>query len=1073
MSKLVRWIFRTKVSRRRSIKPMIGILSKRILHLFACLFCLFLWAVSGSLADQSFTPPRIKVAEGFEVRLAASPPLVGYPMMACLDDRGRLYVAESDGRNLTTRLAIERELPRFVRRLVDLDGDGVFDKSTIFADQMTMPEGGLWHNGALYIISAPYLWRLEDVDDDGVADKREKILGSMEFDGRANQHGPYLGPNGRLYFSGGHFGYNLVGTDGTRSGYSRAAGVFSCWPDGSDVRVEGQGGVNPVDIVFTPNGDMLSTCAIFDSFGGKRHDALIHWMWGGLTQRVYGSPLLPETGFRLPAVSRWGQVAPAGLMRYRGQSFGEAYRDTLFACQFNSHKVVHVRLEPRDGSFVTVENDFLSSASVGFHPADILEDADGSLLLLDTGGWLSWGCPFSKNAKPEIKGAIYRIQRKGSPVQKDPRGLALDWDSLEPKELVHLLRDSRQAVRDRAMETLIERGEVILDEIASAISSSAETAFRKRCLWLLSRLGSKRGLEVLQEALLDPDPGIRQVAARSLGRLKDMSAVEPLALLLDDPSPFVQAAAATAIGQLGDKAAVPSLFHNLDSSDPLQTQHAFVYALIEIGDPVGVVSYLSDDTHPYRQRVALRILAALGSNLDVGRVVPLLRSSDSNIRQEARRVISGQKELKDEILQVFRELVVEHETLAGNEQLIEEIVMAYAQDASFQAILLEILASEKVKPEVQGQVLAALGFLDDFPQPLHKCVLLGLDRSASEVRAEALSIAQRFDMSQPVLVAVSILAKNEEESPATRASAMRVLAKHQGYLSDASFTFLVRLLEDQQTPVILGRQAAQALGSLRLHLLEEPQSDALIQTIAGAHSFYLPGLVRPFALGREPNAPQESVIDDAGWNHLGEKLAAALKKNPGLTSLQAGQRREIMKAYPDVNKGAHTALSGVLMNGFPSQKEQESAINSLLNVLDSGNASRGRVLFHDQRVSCAACHRIEGQGGQLGPNLTKIGGIRQPRDLLEAILYPNSTVVNGYEHYVVETVDGESYGGIIQRETRDAIYLKNANMRNVRVARSQIHRVTTSSISIMPSGLNQVLSRQELLDLVAFLETCR
>ena len=161
------------------------------------------------------------------------------------------------------------------------------------------------------------------------------------------------------------------------------------------------------------------------------------------------------------------------------------------------------------------------------------------------------------------------------------------------------------------------------------------------------------------------------------------------------------------------------------------------------------------------------------------------------------------------------------------------------------------------------------------------------------------------------------------------------------------------------------------------------------------------------------------------------------------------------------------------MNGFPSQKEQESAINSLLNVLDSGKASRGRVLFHDQRVSCAACHRIEGQGGQLGPNLTKIGGIRQPRDLLEAILYPNSTVVNGYEHYVVETVDGESYGGIIQRETRDAIYLKNANMRNVRVARSQIHHVTTSSISIMPSGLNQVLSRQELLDLVAFLETCR
>ncbi len=1046
---------------------------QRVLRLFTCLFCTCLGAVPGILADKHFSPPSITTIPGFEVRLAASPPMVGYPMMACLDDRGRLYVAESDGRNLTTREAIERELPRFVRQLVDLDGDGVFDKSTIFADRMTMPEGGLWHNGALYIISAPYLWRLEDEDDDGVADKREKILGTMEFDGRANQHGPYLGPNGRLYFSGGHFGYDLVGIDGTRSGLSRAAGVFSCWPDGSDVQVEGQGGVNPVDIVFTANGDMLSTCAIFDSFGGQRHDALIHWMWGGLTQRVYGSPLLPETGFRLPAVSRWGQVAPAGLMRYRGQSFGEAYRDTLFACQFNSHKVVHVRLEARDGSFVTVENDFLSSASVGFHPADILEDADGSLLLLDTGGWLSWGCPFSKNAKPEIKGAIYRIHRQGSSSQQDPRGLTLAWDSLDPEGLVHLLRDSRQAVGDRAAETLIKRGEVVLDVITSAISSSAETAFRKRCLWLISRLGSKSGLEVLQEALLDPDPGMRQVAARSLGRLKDMSAVEPLARLLDDPSPFVQAAAATAIGQLGDKAALPSLFHNLDSSDPLQTRHAFVYALIEIGDPVGVASYLSDDTHPYRQRIALRVLAALGSNLDAGRVVPLLRSSDSNVRQETRRMISSRKELKDEILQVFRELVAEHEGGAANEQLIEGIVMAYAQDDAFQAILLEILASTEVKPEVQGQVLAALGFLDDFPQSLHECVLLGLNRSASEVRAEALNIAQRYEMSPPVLVAVSLLAKNEDESPATRASAMQVLAKHQGYLSDAYFAFLVRLLTDEQTPVILGRQAAQALGSLRLHLLNEPQSDALIQTIAGARSFYLPGLVRPFALGREPNPPEESVIDDVAWNLLGKKLAAALEKSPGLTSLQIGQRREIMKAYPDINKGAHAALSGVLKNGFPGQKEQESAIKSLLNVLDSGNASRGRALFHDQRVSCGACHSIKGQGGQLGPNLTKIGRIRQPRDLLEAILYPNSTVVNGYEHYVLETVDGESYGGIIQRETKDAIYLKNASMRGMRVARSQIHRVTTSSISVMPSGLNQVLSRQELLDLVAFLDTCR
>ena len=62
-------------------------------------------------SEQKISYPKIKIAQGFEVRLVASDPLVKYPMLACLDDLGRLYVAESDGRNLTTRAAIERELP--------------------------------------------------------------------------------------------------------------------------------------------------------------------------------------------------------------------------------------------------------------------------------------------------------------------------------------------------------------------------------------------------------------------------------------------------------------------------------------------------------------------------------------------------------------------------------------------------------------------------------------------------------------------------------------------------------------------------------------------------------------------------------------------------------------------------------------------------------------------------------------------------------------------------------------------------------------------------------------------------
>ena len=1049
------------------------------LKFFTFCLCSFLISEARIFSEQNFSFPKIKIAPGFEVRLVASDPIVKYPMMACLDDLGRLYVAESDGRNLTTRAAIERELPRFVRQLVDVDGDGVFDKSTIFADRMTMPEGGVWYDGALYIIAAPYLWRLEDLDGDGVADKRDKILGTMEFDGRANQHGPYLGPNGRLYFSGGHFGYDLIGTDGTRSGFSRAAGVFSCWPDGSGVQVEGQGGVNPVDIVFTSNGDMLSTCAIFDSFGGQRHDALIHWVPGGLTQRVYGRPLLPDTGFRLPATSRWGQVAPAGLMRYRGDTFGEAYEDTLFACHFNTHRVVNVRLEAKNGSFVTRETDFLSSDSIGFHPADILEDADGSLLLLDTGGWLSWGCPFSKRAMPEIKGSIYRIQRKDIPVRYDPRGLKLSWDSLKPKDLIHLLNDSRPVVRDKAVDAIIDRGDAILDLMSNLIVESSDSVFRKRCLWAISRIKSKSSLVFLQKALKDLDSGVRQVAVRSLGRLKDKTALMPLAALLSDSSPSVRAAAATAIGQLDDKKALPYLFRNLNSNDPVHTKHSFVYAITQIGDAAEVSSYLSDNSYPYRQRIALRVLASLDNNLDSRKVIPLLRSADSNVRQEARILISSHKDMKKEIIKIFQDIIKEEELELPNEELIEGIIIAYAQDSIFQEILLDVLDAEELKTEIKILVLSSLGFLDSFPDPLQAAILLGLNHLETDIRMESLNIAQRFDMKENVLAAIKILAQNADKSQVERASAAQVLVKHQGRLSSESFFFLVDLLEDKQTQIILRRQAAQALGSLRLHLLNERQSDALLKIISEASSYYLPELIKPFTQGRKLKASKDHFINDEDWNLLGKRLSAALKISPGFTAIGGGQRQKILKNFSSLNgRNTHQDLSSVIKSRFRDQKEEDVEIDSLMGILSSGNASRGRVLFYEERVSCSACHRVGDRGGQLGPNLSKISEIRQPRDLLEAILYPNLTVVNGYEYYLVKTTDGKSYGGLIQRENSTAIYLKNANARDVRVSRDKIHSVSNASpiantmTSIMP-GFGEVLSQQELLDLVAFLQTCR
>src|SRR5215469_12257608 len=102
---------------------------------------------------------RIRVPAGFIVEQVAAPPLVGHPMMACFDDRGRLFVAESAGVYLKAEQLL-KERPHRIRLLEDTDGDGRFDRSTVFADRMTMPMGVLWYRGALYSASPPSLWQL-------------------------------------------------------------------------------------------------------------------------------------------------------------------------------------------------------------------------------------------------------------------------------------------------------------------------------------------------------------------------------------------------------------------------------------------------------------------------------------------------------------------------------------------------------------------------------------------------------------------------------------------------------------------------------------------------------------------------------------------------------------------------------------------------------------------------------------------------------------------------------------------------------------------------------------------------
>jgi putative membrane-bound dehydrogenase-like protein len=165
------------------------------------------WPPGTSLAPGRATNLRgldaITVPEGFQVELASAPGVVSYPMLGEFDDRGRLFLCESSGKTMKTP-EMTADPNYQVTVLEDTDGDGVFDKSTVFADKLTLPAGAVWLEGSLYVAAPPDLLRLTDTDGDGRADKKEILVTGWNLSANAaSLHGPILGPDGWLYLTDG------------------------------------------------------------------------------------------------------------------------------------------------------------------------------------------------------------------------------------------------------------------------------------------------------------------------------------------------------------------------------------------------------------------------------------------------------------------------------------------------------------------------------------------------------------------------------------------------------------------------------------------------------------------------------------------------------------------------------------------------------------------------------------------------------------------------------------------------------------------------------------------------------
>lgn len=1032
-------------------------------HWFSALLIL-LAATRVPAADPFATSPgelkSFRLPAGMKIEKVAGPPLIQYPLFACFDDEGRLYVAEGTGTNLPGTELVKKNLGK-ITCLEDTDGDGKFDKSTTFADGLVFPQGVLWHDGAIYITSHPSLWRLEDTDGDGRADRREELITRFNFNGNGcDLHGPFLGPDGWMYWTDGRHGYDIQTREGEHL-KGLAARIWRCRFDGTGIeRICGGGFDNPVELIFTETGEMVGT---MDQGTG---DCLLHYVEGGVYPRddqpcmsefkMTGKPLAPITSFSaaLPA-------ALCGLVSIRSDHFGQDYQNTLLTTQFNVHRLQQHILSPSGATFACASRDFVVSSNYDLRLTDVLEDADGSLLAVDMGAWYNYGCPTAKIAKPEIKGSIYRIRREAAPRVDDPWGKKNKLRDLPPEKLVQWLDDPRPLFRDKVIVQLARQGNAAVKVLMRVYSESAPSAQaepakdapkRRNVLWTLCRVRTPEAQSALRKGLGDKDTTVRMVAAHCVGLERDADAVEHLAVIVVDDEPFLRRRAAAALGRIGKPEAVPALFDSLRKGIIDRVlEHAICYALIEIDSRAATIAALSDPS-PLVRRVGLTALDQMEhGELTRDLTVPLLDTDDPDLQQAALAVISRHEGWSDELQKLVSEWLAAGDLSASQQQALTGALLALGKSEGIQSQVATALEAAATPVENRRLLLRVVSRsrLDQLPARWLDALGKILGGSDAVLARETVAVIRARNLAQ-FDAALPKIAAQKDLPVELRIAALECLGPRLRKLESGSFGLLKAQLGEKVDPLVRVA-AARALGTFRP---DKPQLVELTDALAEAGPLTLPLLVPAYS--------------EAADGEVGLALFRALLKSPGAEALSPDEVHTLMKRFPPE---VHEVAQPLVAKLADREREQEIYLTELVSrtLQTPGNPERGRDVFFAQKVGCYGCHRIEAKGGAVGPDLSLVGRFRDPRALLEAVVFPSSTIVPEFRSYSIITRDGKSVSGMIVAESADALYLRTSQLAEIRVPRRDIEEIAPSKVSIMPQGLEKTMTDQEFADLLEYL----
>ena len=960
----------------------------------------------------------VRLEPGFRIEALVTEPAIASPVAMEFDERGRLFVVEMPGYPLDTRPTGR------VKLLEDRDHDGRYERSTVFADGLVLPTGVMrWKRGIL-VTAAPDVWYFEDTDGDGRADIRKVVLTGFAFTNPQHTvNGPLYGLDNWIYLA--------------HEGPAEAIVFKEKFGDrGSGVRFPDRSGAAPLDVNgrgvrFRPDSHALETLAGHSQFGHAFDD------WGHYFTLDNSNHARHEV-----IAARYLERNPDLLLRSAMQDASD-HGAAATVYPITRHAQFEMLSEP---------GQFTSACSLTFVPGGPLAVALGRSSfvaepvhnLVHRDVWSPAGATFVARRAQEGREFLAAADPWFRPVNfaTGPDGALYLVDYYRPLiehpewGAAHHHHDSPELYQGS------DRGRIY------RITAESQVAPRP------DRLPGEATTPELVGMLAHPNQWWRRTAQRLL---VDQQAPEARELLLrlfrESPSALGRLHALWTLEGLGKLE--PAVVRDaLGDPEPGVRENA-----VRLAEP-----FLPDD-----RRLAERLLAMVGDPDPRVRFQLLctLGGLDSPAARSARDrlLFAG---IEDEWMQVAALAASSDQAVADLDRALTPRTGLVAGEGRGRAAFLRqaaaVVGARRHKAEIGRLVdrVAAPG-----PEWCRVAVLEGLARGLNRTHADGSVLAEMRSR---------LLAMIEGPSATVRHAALELLAQAGPPEGPGVRSALERAAAHAADGTQDPAARADAVGLLALAGPE--RQVALLQGLVDPREPEAVQVAAVKALGRVPGEAVGTFLL-ARWRALTPAVrgeaAEALLRDPGRTKLLLAALKDgsvagwtlgfwhkrdlLMHDDPAVRAEAHA-----LLEEKPGEREQ--VLKRYEAALDGpADAVRGEQVF---RNVCAKCHRFQGLGAEVGPDLGTVRN-RPASLLLKDVLMPSLQVAQGYEAYVVERASGGIEQGVLAGQTPTSIVLHREGGLEVVIPRADVRRMYVSQLSAMPADLEQQVSEAQMADLLQYL----